>query len=72
MQDEYLAFVLNPNCSGLIMLWILIYLSNLDGKIYASNLPRQLVIKILVKNIVNKWLLNMIFRFLGQQEMSQI
>ena len=72
MQDEYLAFVLNPNCSGLIMLWILIYLSNLDGKIYASNLPRQLVIKILVKNIVNKWLLNMTVRFLGQQEMSQI
>ena len=54
------------------MLWILIYLSNLDGKIYASNLPRQLVIKILVKNIVNKWLLNMTVRFLGQQEMSQI
>ena len=38
-----LAFGLNPNCSGLRMLWISIYLFNLDCKIDVNNLPKQLV-----------------------------
>ena len=38
-----LAFGLNPDCSGLRMLWISIYLFNLDCKIDVNNLPKQLV-----------------------------
>ena len=42
-----LAFSLNSNCSGLRMLWIWIYLFNLDCKVDVNNinyyLPRQLV-----------------------------
>ena len=38
-----LAFGLNPNFSGWRMLWISIYLFNLDYKIDVNNLPKQLV-----------------------------
>ena len=38
-----LAFGLNPNCSGLRMLWISIYLFSLDCKIDVNNLPKKLV-----------------------------
>ena len=34
---------LNPGCFGLRMLWIWIYLFNLECKIDVNNFPRQLV-----------------------------
>ena len=38
-----LAFGLNPDCSGLRMLWISICIFNLDCKIDVNNLPKLLV-----------------------------